>query len=180
MNERWKMKKLVSLFLVFSLLVLSGNLTAKERRGAELIVTKKDGQEVRGELIAVKEKSLLLLDAETGADVSIEIGDVKVIIIKKKSKALKTLVGAGIGILFCGVGGALIGDNYEKTHYKQYWGIGKTVGGIIGAALGFLIGGTVGSVIGKDETIRIEEMPQETVNFQIEELRKKARIPNYQ
>jgi len=173
-----KGKKFVSLFLVFSLLALYGNLYAK-KKGAELVIQKKDGKEIRGELIAVKEKSLLLLDAETGADVSIEIGDVEVIIIKKKSKALKALAGHGIGILLGGVGGALIGDVYEKTQYKQYWGMGKTYGGIIGAVLGLLIGGAVGSAIGKDETIRIEEMQQETVNFQIEKLRSKARIPDY-
>jgi len=65
------MKKIIPLFLVFSLLALSGNLLAKERRGAELIVQKKDGQQVRGELITVKEHSLLLLDSK-GKDASID------------------------------------------------------------------------------------------------------------
>jgi len=97
-----KPKKFVSLFLIFSLLTVSGNLMAKERRGAELIIQKKDGQQVRGELIAVKENSLLMLVSE--ADVSIDISDIKVITIVKESKALEwaflgVLVGGGIGTL---------------------------------------------------------------------------------
>ncbi|GAH74403.1 unnamed protein product [marine sediment metagenome] len=46
--------KLVSLFLIFSLVMLSANLYAKERRGAKLLITKKDGQLIEGELITVK------------------------------------------------------------------------------------------------------------------------------
>jgi len=45
------------------------------------------GQQIEGELITVKPNSLLLLDTE-GKDVSIDIGDIKVIRIVKKSKAL--------------------------------------------------------------------------------------------
>ena len=45
-----KSKKLLSLFLIFSLVMLSTNLYAKERRGAKLIVTKNDGQQIEGEL----------------------------------------------------------------------------------------------------------------------------------
>ena len=52
-------------------MTLSGNLIAKERRGAELIVQKKDGQQIRGELIAVKQNSLLLL--VSGVDTAIKV-----------------------------------------------------------------------------------------------------------
>ena len=57
-------KKFLSLFLIFSLMMLSVNLYAKERRGAKLIITKKDGQLIEGELITVKPSSLLLLNTE--------------------------------------------------------------------------------------------------------------------
>ena len=69
------MKKFISLFLMFSILTLSIPLTAKERKGADLIIQKIDGQQVRGEFIAVKENSLLLLDRDTGADVTVDIED---------------------------------------------------------------------------------------------------------
>ena len=98
-----KGEKLVSLFLIFSLIMLSANLYAKERRGATLIITKKDGQQIKGELITVKPNSLLLLDTE-GKDVSVDIADIKVIRIVKKSKVLQglgfgLLIGAGLGAL---------------------------------------------------------------------------------
>ena len=98
-----KGKKFLSLFLVFSLMMLSANLYAKEKRGAKLIITKKDGQLIEGELITVKEDSLLLLDKE-GKDVSVDIADIKVIRIKKKLKVLQGLgiglvIGTGLGVL---------------------------------------------------------------------------------
>ena len=40
-------KKFISLFLVFSLMMLSVNLYAKKRRGAKLIITKKDEQRLQ-------------------------------------------------------------------------------------------------------------------------------------
>ena len=66
------MKKLISLFLVVSVLLLSGNMFAQERKGAEGIIQRTDGTQVRSELIAVKENSLLLMERESGADVTEE------------------------------------------------------------------------------------------------------------
>ena len=100
------MRKFIALFLVFSLLALLGNLFAKERRGAQLVIEQMDGQLVGGELIAVKNSSLLLL-SEVGTDVSVGIKNVKVIKIVRKSKAK---LAAGIGLLAGGAFGALIGN----------------------------------------------------------------------
>ena len=49
-----KGKKFVSLFLAFSLSVLTGDLIAKERRGAEIIVQEKNGATIKAELLTVK------------------------------------------------------------------------------------------------------------------------------
>ena len=68
------MKKFVTLFLAFSILMLSVPLTAKERKGADLLIQKKDGAQVRGELIAMKENSLLLMERDSGADVTVDNG----------------------------------------------------------------------------------------------------------
>jgi len=167
-----KGKKFIALFLVFSLLALSGNLFAKERRGAKLIVTKNDGQQIRGELITVKPNSLLLLDAE-GKDVSVGIGDIKVIRIVKKSKVL---IGIGLGLLIGAGIGALIGYSGGGD-----WGpgFGALYGGIVSGAIGLLVGGTLGFASGIDNTIQIEGMTDSELHAIMYKLRKKARIRDY-
>jgi len=97
-----KDKKFISLFLVFSLMMLSMNLYAK-RRGAKLLITQKNGQPREGELIVVKPNSLLLLDSE-GKDLSVDIADIKVIQIVRKAK---TWAGTGLGLLAGGILGSI-------------------------------------------------------------------------
>ena len=168
-----KGKKFIALFLTFSLMMLSANLYAKERRGAKLIVTKKDGQQVRGELITVKPNSLLLLNTE-GKDVSVDIADIKVIRIRKKS-------GAGIGFLLGGGVGAFFG---LAAYRKPTGGIGGIDLGPWLTALGCgIVGGLIGLVIGiyagTDKTIQIEGMTDSEIQEALDKLRKKARIRDY-
>ena len=179
------MKKFTVLFLIFSLMMLSINLYAKERRGATLIIQRKSDQikntqlkgtpweeitGIRGELITVKPTSLLLLNPE-GKDMSVNITDIKVIRIVKKSKAL---LGAGIGFLILGGGGALIGylsSDYEEPAFSAIeYGL---VGGLVGVVLGAGIGA------GKGKTIQIEGMTNSEIKETLNYLRKKARIRNY-
>lgn len=171
------MKKFISIFLVLSVLALSTPLTAKERKGADLIIQKTDETQVRGELIAVKENSLLLLDRDSGADVSFDIRDIRMFKIKKKSKAL---VGAGIGLI---IGGALT-YNYLST--REYEGfdfspVFRNV--VIGVIIGFIpiiIGTAVGMSIEKNKTIEIEGKSDSEIKEILEKLRKKSRIKNAQ
>ena len=173
------MKKYIALFLVFSSFVLSGNLYAK-KKGAELIVQKIVGQQVRGELITVKENSLLLLDSESGADISVDIREIKLIEIVKKSKAG---TGAVIGLLVGASGGALapLGLNMVfnvkpdspvlKLSLKY-----ALIFGVIGLASGTLLGG----LAGQDKTIQIEGKSDLEIKEVLEKLRKKARVTNFQ
>ena len=160
-------------------MMLSVNLYAKERRGAKLIVTQKDGQQIEGELITVKipQKSLLLLDTE-GKDVSIDITDIKIIKIVKKSKVL---LGAGLGFLIGAGAGALIG--------LAIWGGGSSdiftdfegamVCGVKSALPGALIGGIWGAVEGIDKTVQIEGKSDIEIAELLAKLRRKARIRDY-
>jgi hypothetical protein len=177
-----KGKKIIALFLAFSLMMLSANLYAKERRGAKLIATKKDGQQIKGELITVKPNSLLLLDTE-GKDVSVSIADIKVIKIVKKSQFW---VGAFAGFLMGGAFGASLGISYadkEKSKpgllagYMADWailGYGLGLG-----AIGALLGGLIGASVGTDKTIQIEGMSDSEIREALNKLRKKARIRDY-
>ncbi len=183
-------KKLLSLFLVFSLMMLSANLYAKERRGAKLIVQRRGDQVqtrykdtpwetsvmtgIRGELIAVKPNSLLLLDTE-GKDVSVGVADIKVIRIVKKSKAL---LGAGLGLIILGGGTALSIAIFGAWESDEVLDV-ALFGGAIGAAAGLLIGGVTGALLGSDKTIQIEGMSDSQIRGALDKLRKKARIRNY-
>lgn len=76
--------------------MIANKIAKKQKHGTKLIVQKRDGQEIRGELIAVKHNSLLLLEFESAAEVSIEIIDIKVIKVSKKSLLAILVVILGI------------------------------------------------------------------------------------
>lgn len=184
------MKKCISLFLVFFSFVLSGNLYAK-KKGAELIVQKIVGQQVRGELITVKENSLLLLDSESGADVSVDIREIKLIEIVKKSKSLAW---GGIGLVSGAVIGALTGYLQGDDPSGMITGFGPPMpfpglftadekalyGGIGWGILGGAIGGIGGAIAGADKTIQIEGKSETEIRKALNKLRKKARVRNSQ
>ena len=168
-----KGKKSIALFLAFSLMMLSTNLYAKERRGVKLIVTKLDGQLIKGELIAVKPNSLLLLDTE-GKDVSVDIVDIKVIKIVKKSKVL---LAAGLGFLIGAAVGAAAGSQLSEA---WWWESGTEICAVIGGFAFGILGGLIVSSEGKDKTIQIEGMSDfHEFREALDYLRKKARIRDY-
>ena len=144
------MRKAISWFLVLAMLLLSGNMFAEGIKGADLIIQKKNGANVRGELIAVKQNSLLLMERDSGADVSVDNEDISVIKIVKKSKSV---VGIGIGMTIGGAVGTLAG--YEGSKVFWQFGARKTwawIGGIIGLVSGALIG----KALSRPETIQLE------------------------
>lgn len=198
------MRKAISLFLVFSIWLLSGRMFAQERRGANIevfktklkIEIKMEGTpwestipkgispDFRGELIAVKKDSILILDRYSGADVTIDFRDIGVIRIVKKSKALR---GAGLGLIIGAAGGALIGyadgdselgtpDNPSLLTADQK----ALISGIVFGILGAVIGGAAGAGAGADKIIIFEGKTDSEIQEILENLRKKARIKNYQ
>ena len=60
-----KGKKFLALIVVFSLVIAKSPLTAGEKKGANVIVMKKNGQEIIGELILVRKDTLVLIESET-------------------------------------------------------------------------------------------------------------------
>jgi len=168
-------KKFVSLFLVFTLMMLSVNLYAKERRGAKLIITKKDGQQVEGELITVKPNSLLLLNTD-GKDVSVDIGEIKIIKVVKKSEIGKgalwgLIIGTGLGALVGGIGGS------GNEDYGFFGGAAFIT--MFSAPGGALIGVFAASAVGTDKKIYIDGMADSEIQETLDYLRKKARVRYY-
>jgi hypothetical protein len=161
-----KIKVWVSV-LVFSFFVCTGNLAAQDRRGAELVIQKLDRQRIEGELIAVRQNSLLLLSFD-GTDVSVDIKDINVIIIVKKSQARMGAIG---GFLIGVAVGGYFGSRAEELKDKFSaisWGM--IVGAIYGVGLGV--------VLGTDKTIKIEGKSDAEIKKVLEKLRRQARITN--
>jgi len=172
-----KMGKVVSLLVAFSLLWLSGNLTAGERRGATIVVHKKDGAQVKGELIAVKQNSILLLESSSGTDLSIDVPDIKTVGILKKSN---TGAGFGYGVLIGGAVGAGIGG---LTVAKQAGWVDISPGVAVllcGVGVG-LVGGLIGVMVSgpSEQKIQIEGKSESGLQYELRALKSKARIPDF-
>ena len=174
------MKKFISLFLVYSILNISCTTISPTRReigpkkkGADLIIQKTDGIQVRGWLIAVKENSLLLTERDSRADVSVDVVNIKVITHVRKPKFL---VRAGIGIASCLVvstATVIWADVSDQPGLADQTALGL---GLIAGLIVFIKGG----FLLKDKTIQIEGKSDSEINDILEELRKKARVKNAQ
>ncbi len=180
------MKKLMALFLIITFICMncatyekeeSINLEPGQKPGAKLVIQKTDGQQIKGELIVVKENSLLLKEHDSGADVTAVVGEIKTIKIVKKSKAGKgALYGFGLGATGGGLYGLLL---YEPTPPETTAGIaifGVIMFGAIGALTGYIVGG----FLGMDKTIQIEGKSEAEIKRILDDLRRKARVPNFQ
>lgn len=171
------MKRIAILFLIFSLTATSPNLLAKKRRGVDLIIQKKDCQEIIGELISIKQNSSLLLKTkESGIDSTIDLNGVKTITIVKKSAALYGILS---GFLVGSVGGALI-VHYQHRGSEREKGRDTFIAGGIFGLLGAVSGAVIGGISGKDKTILFEGMSPLEKNEFLEKLSSKARIPDFQ
>jgi hypothetical protein len=167
------MKHFLSLFLVSSFFLLSGSILAKEKKGADILIRKTDETQVKGELIAVKQRSLLLLERESGADVAVDIEDIAIIRLTKKSKAL---LGAAVGFIAGAIAGSIWWMSVQEaddTSITNPYALAAGAGG--GAAIGALIGAQAGS----DKTIQIEGQSDSEMGKIMGELRKNARIREY-
>lgn len=170
-----------ALFLIIlALSGLSDDLIAGERRGATVIIERRDGSVEAGELIAVKENSILLLGDSPGTDISVEVADIKIVKIIRKSKALS---GLGYGVLFGGVSGAAIGFLSGNDPPNQFFSLTAGEKALIaGAALGVIgavVGVSTGALAGSDKTILIEGKSGLEVRAALLGLRAKARIADF-
>jgi hypothetical protein len=162
--------KLIASVLVVSFLVLPADLSAKERRGADLIVTRLDGSRLSGELIAVKRDSLLLLN-NVGKDESIDLAGIKSVRIVRRSRAG---LFAGIG----GAAGAAVGAavGIYKGGGDDESGPASIRGGLVYGALGALAGLLAGSMVNSDTLFTVAGKTPEAVAGFWDELQAYSRM----
>ncbi len=165
----------VSASVLIALLVLIPPiLSAKDKRGAELIVSRKVGYSASGELIAVKLDSLLLL-GPTGKDVSIAIDEIGAVSIVKKSKATKGFL---TGLLIGGVAGGVAGAAVNAG--SEYKGMNVVYGVLIFGTVGGFIGGLSGAAGGREEKIDFQGLAEPQLKKALDRLRGMARMSNAQ
>jgi hypothetical protein len=159
--------KVLVLGLVFSLLICSGNIMAKERRGAEVVITKTDGQKIKGELIAVKASSLLLLDSRSATDLSVDVNGIRAIRIVRKPQfwlaGITFAIGAGLGY------DAAKGDGLSSANSM-----------VDGVLYGIALGIPTILLSGIDQTIQIEGKSPGEIKAIMEKLSRKARVTDFQ
>jgi len=167
--------KLIAAGMVSLMFVLPGALSARERRGVNIIITLEDGRQAEGELIAVKPDSLLLLNL-AGKDESADVAAIKSIRIIRKSQLLK-------GGLYGFAAGFLGGAGYCFVRSAEE-GAGQDAGGLLAYGAFFaipagIIGLGAGALAGSDKTIQLEGMPESAVKIVLTDLRNKARIRDF-
>lgn len=169
------MKTTVFFFILFFPLLLF----SEDKKGAEVEIITSEAEQIRGELIAVKDTSLLILERETGRDRTFLFSDVSQIIIVKRSRII---FGTTLGALAGGVTGMLLGalvsftDNEEED---KSWDYGK-IGGTIGLGAGAAGGALFGFLEGKDKRVLFSELPPQEKEAFLEELRNMARVTGRQ
>ena len=158
------------LLCMLCLLALSAKLIADGRRGADAVVTRKDGQVVKGEIIAVKQDSLVLLGESSKAEISVRIADLDIIKVKTRPGASHVLiVGAATGL--GALAGGLLAHSVPFNDHPD-----KSVA--IGAAAGLGVGLIVDLLIKTSRTYKLDGLSPEELNRVLGELRSRARLPD--
>jgi hypothetical protein len=145
-------------------------LAAKQGRGTTLLVTKLDGTQVAGELIAVRPDALVLL-ISSGADVSVGSAEIASVRIVRPSKIGKAALWGGLGgVLVGGALGVLVGGEEDFTAGQ--------VAVILGVAFGLAggLGGLgIGTLMSVDTVVPFVQGPDEIVRARLEKLRPYSR-----
>lgn len=174
MNQKSVRAILTFLFLL-SLFLFANSAEASPKRGAEIVVQKTDGNQIHGELIAVKKTSLLLLDIRSSIDVSIEVKEIELIHV---IRGPKTGLGAISGLLVGGAVGVAASGKGKECGQCPNSSSRTIVGGALVGGIGALIGALIGSSAGGNEIIIFQGSPPEEIEAKLEKMRSKARIKN--
>ena len=175
--ERMRNNGIVAVLLVVTSFFVA-DVSAKERKhGAELLIQKKDGREIRGELLTVKGSRLLLMDSSSLSGVTLDIEEISRIRVVKKSKFFKS---AGKGLLWGGGIGAALGFAQGDTEFM----FSTITAGELALALGLtcgVIAGSVGGILGYskgiDELIDLEGRSSDEIGLILNKLNSRSRYP---
>jgi hypothetical protein len=146
------------MLIVLAAQPLSAN---RERRGSTVVVTMTDGSQVKGELLAVKNDSLLVYDRAADQGQNLDLKQIDQVNVVKKSKiGLGLAIGLGVGlVLGC--------DPETNVHNEFYWA--KSMAGF------GLLGGIVGAFSSTEKKFSMAGVSSPVIQFKLKWLRHYAR-----
>ncbi len=163
--------------VIFSIIIPMDLFSKRQSKGAQLLIVKEDGRVIEGELLAVKDSSLLLMTAAGGTEAKVDISEVNEIAVKKKKNALAGFVKGGLwGLIVGGTVSFLVyratlndGDGYNGFIFSL-------MGGLAIAVPGSLVGG-LPEVLGKDyKKIKVKGQSSPEIQQVLKKLQEKARF----
>jgi hypothetical protein len=163
-----QMRKLTSILVIFIFLVLPANVFAKEKRGANLVIQKKNGQKISGELITMKKQSMLLWDFK-GTDVSVYFNEIQIIQVKNKSEFWKG-----------SINGFVLGGVFGFAFVHGQGGAEALLGTLLLGVPCALAGGLFGAAAGNDRVILFDIMSDSEKEEVLQELSSLAFRPDFQ
>jgi len=160
-----------ALALVATLALATVPLAAQTGKGATVVVTMRDSEQVTGELISVRPSSLLLLIA-SGSDRTLDLAGVKSVRVVRRSKAG---IGALSGIVLgSGVGAVAASVGYRNADPCES-AVAKAGIVVLGGLAGLVIGVVSGGSAGRDLTIPLYDTEGLAREASLRRLRKFAR-----
>jgi hypothetical protein len=151
-------------------------------RGADVILLLKTGQEISGELVSVRDSSLVIstiedanendLLTQTAGIIAVRNEEILHVVIKGKSNVLKGMIlGTLAGVGFHAVLGLAIGANPLKAYFTDADPVAREAGMTYGA-VGLLLGTVVGAASSSRDRL-VEPLPDQDFSS----LRPIARFP---
>jgi len=170
-------RRFVTAVLALFSILLTTDAFGAQKKGSTVIITLRDGRQASGELIAVKPKSILIMDP-AGKDASFDLTEIAVVKVFRKSKAGKGaltgfLIGAGAGIT-TGILGAGTGEDSGFVRGMAAMFLGG-IGGVVG-----LVGGLIAGASASGELdIRFEGATGLSLKADLQKLTKYARYKEF-
>ena len=170
-TKKWIAKSII--FILFIYLAAPAEMLArKKHHGAELVITKLDGQEIRGELLKVEGTDLLLLlPSETGEKISIN----EIMMIKLKKKSIFWPV-AGMTYAISLIGCGIAAPSTELGEDLSFLGGAMVFGNMVGIPLAATCGWIATAANSNYKKFNIEGENPARINQVLEYLKTKTRF----
>jgi hypothetical protein len=170
-------KFLMVLAIAVSLVMAPAAMAAEEKPGADVVIIKKDGTQVVGELICVKKEFVTVMEAGNG--VNVDLKEISVIEVKPKSKGGKAATGLLIGLISGSIVGYVASGGLSRLSGNSGGFIDlRGAGAIIGAPLVGIIGLMAGIDAASGKTYKLGGAPTNINKEILSKLDKQARFPS--